>query len=83
MCYENDDPSKPVRVEIVGSRWRKDQLMGQQAMYIVMQDGTPKETELSSCHEDDPAIGWILGWDAPCPAQEVNMDEERERQEHF
>ena len=83
MCYENDDPTKPVRVEIVGSRWRKDQLMGQQAMYIVMQDGQAKETELSSCHEEDPNIGWCLGWDAVCPEYEVNERESEEREEHF
>jgi hypothetical protein len=83
MCYENDDPSRPVRIEIVGSRWRKDQLMGKQAMYVVMQDGQPRETELSSCHEEDPNIGWCLGWDVPCPAYEVNLDEEREREEHL
>ena len=84
MCYENDDPSKPVRAEIVGSRWRKDALMGQQAMYILMQDnGKPIETELSSCHEEDPNIGWCLGWDVPCPEYEFNHDEAREREEHL
>lgn len=70
MCYEDDNPDKPVRIEIVGSRWRRDQLMGKQAMYVVIQDGELQETEFSSAHETDPEIGWMLGWDAACPPGE-------------
>jgi hypothetical protein len=83
MCYEDDNPEKPVRIEIVGSRWRQDPLMGKQAMYVVRQDGALKETELSSCHEEDPNIGWCLGWNAVCPVYERNVDEEKERADHF
>ena len=39
MCYENDEPFKPVRIEIVGSRWRKDKLMDKQAVYVIQHAG--------------------------------------------
>jgi hypothetical protein len=69
MCYEDDDPSKPVRIQIVGSRWRKDQLMGKQAVYVIQRQGDNIEvyntTEFTSAHEEDPEIGWSLGWDVP------------------
>ena len=77
MCYENDDPSKPIRVQIVGSRWRKDKLMGKQAIYVIQHanatqsgttgDGTYDTTEFTSAHEEDPEVGWSLGWDCPPP----------------
>jgi hypothetical protein len=68
MCYILDDPSKPARIEIVGSRWRKDALMGKQAVYVVRRHGAGIETtEFSSAHEDDPYVGWCLGWDHVCP----------------
>ena len=70
MCFLDDDPQKPVRIEIVGSRWRKDQLMGKQAIYVVLQDGVYQQTEFSSAHEDDPDVGWSLGWDVPPPTGE-------------
>lgn len=71
MCYENDDPSKPIRVQIVGSRWRKDKLMGKQAVYVIQhaQGGNDSydTTEFTTAHEEDPEVGWSLGWDCPCP----------------
>lgn len=76
MCYENDDPSKPIRIHIVGSRWRKDKLMGKQAVYVIQYaseaggsntDGTYDTTEFTSAHEEDPEVGWCLGWDCPPP----------------
>lgn len=69
MCYENDDPSKPIRIRIVGSRWRKDKLMGKQAVYVIQrdEDGPFETTEFTSAHEEDPEIGWCLGWDCPPP----------------
>uniref|UniRef100_A0A7S3LGC6 Uncharacterized protein n=1 Tax=Amphora coffeiformis TaxID=265554 RepID=A0A7S3LGC6_9STRA len=75
MCYENDDPSKPVRIQIVGSRWRKDQLMGKQAIYVIQHCndiGTDvyDATEFTTAHEEDPEIGWTLGWDNPPPTAE-------------
>lgn len=67
MSYTDDDPNKPVRVEVVGSRWRKDNFMGKQAMYI-LKDATTSalmSTEFTSAHEEE--IGWQLGWDVPPP----------------
>ena len=75
MCYENDDPSKPIRIQIVGSRWRKDKLMGKQAVYVIRHaqggnDGEYDTTEFTSAHEEDPEVGWSLGWDCPPPVPE-------------
>jgi len=73
MCYENDDNTKPIRIQIVGSRWRKDKLMGKQAVYVIQHyhDGKASEeydtTEFTTAHEEDPEIGWSLGWDCPPP----------------
>lgn len=67
MCYIDDNPEKPLRVEVVGTKWRKDKRMGKQLMYIILEGGKYQETEFSSAHEEDPEVGWLLGWDAPCP----------------
>jgi hypothetical protein len=72
MCYENDDPSKPVRIEVVGSRWRKDTLMGKQAIYVVIRDGEYEATEFTTAHEEEPEIGWSVGWDCPPPSGDMS-----------
>jgi hypothetical protein len=67
MSYQDDDPSRPVRVIVKGSRWRKDKFMGKQAMYI-LEDSVTREltlTEVTSAHEEE--IGWLVGWNAPPP----------------
>ena len=70
MCYEDDDPSKPVRIQIVGSRWRSDKLMGKQAVYVIQHQGVGDydTTEFTTAHEEDPEIGWSLGWDCAPPS---------------
>lgn len=100
MCYQDDDPRKPVRIVICGSRWRKDKLMGKQAVYVIKRaqaidtnanadtpasphainktDGIYETTEFTSAHEDDPEIGWCLGWDCPPPP----MPEPRQKRSH-
>jgi hypothetical protein len=74
MCYIDDDPNRPIRVTIVGSQWRKDSLMGKQAMYVYEDSafggGSYDTTEFSSAHEEDPDVGWTLGWDAPPPTKD-------------
>ena len=76
MCYEDDDPSKPLRISVVGSRWRKDKRMGKQAMYVIQHAGADADrgvydtTEFTTAHEEDPDIGWSLGWDCPPPKPE-------------
>lgn len=68
MSYTDDDPNKPVRAEVVGSRWRKDKFMGKQPQYV-LKEATNSElqvTEVTSAHESED-IGWKLGWDVPPP----------------
>jgi uncharacterized protein (DUF736 family) len=72
MCYIEDDPERPLRVEVVGTKWRKDTRMGKQLMYVILQDGTYQETEFSSAHEEDPEVGWSLGWNAPSPTSSAS-----------
>jgi hypothetical protein len=69
MSYKDDDPSKPIRVIIVGSRWRKDKFMGKQPMYILQNSQTQEWflTEVTAAHEAED-IGWKLGWDVPPPS---------------
>lgn len=78
MCYEDDDPAKPVRIQIVGSRWRKDKLMGKQAVYVIQRmesngalSADYDTTEFTTAHEEDPEIGWSLGWDRPPPSPDM------------
>ena len=68
-----------MRIQIVGSRWRKDQLMGKQAIYVIQMYhdiGTAvyDTTEFTTAHEEDPEIGWSLGWDCPPPTAELEEE---------
>ncbi len=66
MSYIDDDPNRPMRVEVLGSRWRKDPFMGKQPMYIMRDTGGEFQmTEVTSAHEEE--IGWQVGWDLPPP----------------
>jgi hypothetical protein len=61
MTWFDDDPSKPMRVEVRGSRW-KIEYGDKSPVYIVKFKGESELTqiELTSAHEDG---GWKVGWD--------------------
>lgn len=69
MSYIDDDPNRPERVEVLGSRWRKDKFMGKQPMYILRNQATQEYQliEVTSAHEEE--IGWQVGWDLPPPTE--------------
>ncbi|KAL7575013.1 hypothetical protein ACA910_010829 [Epithemia clementina (nom. ined.)] len=65
MAYFDNDPNKPMRVEVRGSRW-KIEFGDKSPVYIVrFKDSTElSQIELTSAHEDG---GWNVGWDVPPP----------------
>ena len=63
MAYLHDDPSKPMRFEIVGSRWVLE-MGGKFPNYVVRgeRDSELSQIALTSAHEEG---GWQMGWDVP------------------
>ena len=65
MTYFDNDPSKPMRIEVRGSRWKLE-FGDRSPVYIVKFRGQDELTqiELTSAHEEG---GWQVGWDVPPP----------------
>lgn len=65
MSYFDDDPNKPMRIEVLGSRM-KVEFGSKSPVYVVKFQGQAELTqiELTSAHEEG---GWVVGWDVPCP----------------
>lgn len=66
MAYFDDDPKKPMRVEVRGSRWKIE--YGEKSpVYIVKFRGQSELTqiELTSAHEEG---GWMVGWEVAPPS---------------
>jgi hypothetical protein len=64
MTYFDDDPSKPMRIEILGSKFKVD-FQGNYAFYVVRFKG---QTELTMIHWTAGHEEWKLGWDVPPPS---------------
>lgn len=65
MCYFDDDPNKPIRLEVLGSRWMIE-FGDKSPVYIVRYKGTNglSQIHLTSAHDE---AGWKVGWDLPPP----------------
>jgi hypothetical protein len=69
MAWFDDDPNKPMRMEIRGSRWVSEMDIGamdKSPMYVVKPRDSIHLTQipLTSAHEDG---GWLVGWDLDPP----------------
>lgn len=64
MAYFDNDPNRPIRVEIVGSKFRND--CGKYAFYVVKYKDVGKLSfvHLTSAHDEE----WKVGWDVPPPS---------------
>jgi hypothetical protein len=63
MNYFDDDPSKPMRIEVLGSKF-KQEFQDKMAYYVVRFKGQTELTMIAwtAGHDD-----WKAGWDAPPP----------------
>lgn len=65
MSYFDDDPNKPIRIQVVGSKFRNEFGTGRYAFYVVKYpNGELAFVHLTAAHEED---GWKVGWDVPPP----------------
>ena len=60
QAYFDDDPNKPMRCEVLGSRW-KIEYGDRSPVYVIRMKGCSElsQIELTSAHEQ---AGWTVGW---------------------
>ena len=63
VSYFDNDPNKPQRVEVMGSKFEREFPSGRYAFYVVrFKDSNElSKVHLTAAHEED----WKVGWDAP------------------
>ncbi|GFH56310.1 hypothetical protein CTEN210_12786 [Chaetoceros tenuissimus] len=73
--FFDDDPSKPMKCEVKGSKWNKEMYMGlpdnRKPYYVVLINGEISQIPFTDAHDEG---GWQVGWDRKGPVEQ--KDEE-------
>jgi hypothetical protein len=68
MTFFDDDPSKPMKCQVKGTRWITDGFgFGQEPktpVYVILMGGELTQIPFTSAHEE---CGWKRGWDVVPP----------------